>query len=102
MAQFDVFKNPRGGAYPLLLDVQADLLERLATRMVVPLMARKRYGAKLISKLNPVCTLGGTEYVVLFQEMASIPATALGDRLHSLATRRAELVAALDLLFTGI
>jgi hypothetical protein len=32
-------------AYPLLLDVAAELLSALATRVVVPLMSRRRYGA---------------------------------------------------------
>jgi hypothetical protein len=59
MAQFDVYKNPRGGAYPLLLDVQAELLARLATRVVVPMMTRKRYGAKPITRLNPIAHVRG-------------------------------------------
>lgn len=37
MAQFDVFRNPRGGLLPLLLDIQADVLAQLETRVVVPL-----------------------------------------------------------------
>ena len=102
MAQFDLHRNPRGGAYPLLLDVQADLLERLATRVVVPLVTAKRHGARPITRLNPVVKLEGKDYVVLFQELASIPTSALGDRVGSLADRRPELVAAVDLLFTGI
>jgi hypothetical protein len=31
MAQFDVCRNPRRGLFPLLLDVQSDLLSELAT-----------------------------------------------------------------------
>lgn len=101
MPQFDLHKNPRGGAYPLLLDVQADVLERLATRVVVPLTTSKRYGGKPISRLNPTVVLGGIEYVLVFQELAAIPAASLGERVGSLAARRAELIAALDLVFTG-
>lgn len=101
MAQFDVFQNPRGGHYPLLLDVQAEIVAGLATRVVVPLMPLKRYG-KPITKLNPTAKLRGTEYVLVFQELSAIPRDALGDRVGSLASRRTELVAALDLLFTGI
>lgn len=101
MAQFDLFRNPRAGAYPLLLDVQADLLARLSTRIVVPLMTAKRYGAKPITRLNPTVTVRGVEHVLVFQELAAIPASALGDKVGSLADRRADLVTALDLLFTG-
>lgn len=102
MAQFDVFKNPRGGAFPLLLDMQTDLLSRLATRVVVPMASLKKYGAKPIGRLNPIVVVRGVEYVSVFQELAAIPTSALGERLESVAGRRAELVAALDLMFTGI
>lgn len=101
MAQFDVFRNPRRGMFPLLLDVQSDLLSQLATRVVVPLASRSRYGTPL-SRLNPTARIGRVEYVLVFQEMAAIPVAALGERVSSLAARRGELVAALDLLFTGI
>ena len=102
MAQFDVYKNPRRGAYPLLLDVQADLLSQLATRVVVPLMSSKRYGARPITGLNPTAVIGDKEYVLVFQELAGIPTAVLRQPVVSLAARRTELVAALDLLFTGI
>jgi toxin CcdB len=102
MAQFDVYRNPRRGAFPLLLDVQADLLDRLATRVVVPLMTTKRYGTRPITRLNPTAKIGTAEYVLVFHELAAIPATMLRKPMASLAARRAEIVAAIDLLFTGI
>lgn len=102
MGQFDLHRNPKGGTYPLLLDVQADLLGALATRVVVPLVTVKRHGARPITRLNPVVRISGVDYVVLFQELAAIPASALGAAVGSLAARRDELVAAVDLLFTGI
>ena len=102
MPQFDVSRNPRSRQYPLLLDVQADLLAQLATRVVVPLVRLKRPGAGPITRLNPVATIHGKEYVLLFQEIAAIPKSALGGVVASLATRRAEIIAAIDLLFTGI
>jgi len=101
MAQFDVYKNPRGGEYPLLLDVQSDLLSRLATRVVVPLVVRDERAAP-ISRLNPTATIGGVEHVLHFQELAAVPETVLRDPVASLASRRTELVAAIDLLFTGL
>jgi toxin CcdB len=102
MAQFDVFKNPRGGAYPLLLDIQSDVLSRLENHVVVPLVARKKYGHKPIARLNPVATIGGVEYLLIFQDLASMPVSALGERVASLAGRRVDLVAAIDPSFNGI
>ncbi len=102
MAQFDVFKNPRGGSYPLLVDLQADVLARLDTCVIVPVMTLKRYGARPITRLNPTVKLEGTEYVLVFQEMAAIPRSSLGEPVASLRSRRDALIAAVDLLFTGI
>jgi toxin CcdB len=102
MAQFDVHENPRKRDYPLLLDVQAELLSRLETRVVVPMVLLKRYGVRPITRLNPIARIRGVEYLLLFQELAAIPTSEMGDKVTSLAGRRADLLAALDLLFTGI
>jgi toxin CcdB len=102
MAQFDVHRNPKRGAFPLLLDVQADLLSSLATRVVVPMTKLDRRSAKPISRLNPTASVDGVTYALVFQELAAIPKAALGERVTSLMGRRVELIAALDLLLTGI
>lgn len=101
MAQFDLHKNPRRGEYPLLLDVQSDTLARIGTRVVVPLMTAKNYGTP-ITRLNPVVAIGRVSYVLVFQELAAVPAEALGEKVGSLAERRADVIAAIDLLFTGV
>ena len=101
MAQFDVYRNPRPGPFALLLDVQAGLLSSLATRVVVPMAKRKGHGAPAITQLNPTAKVAGVEYVLVFQELAAVPTTALGEPVGSLKSRRADLVRAIDLLFTG-
>jgi toxin CcdB len=102
MAQFDVYKNVRGGRFPLLLDVQAELLSKLATRVVVPMAAVKQYGATPISRLNPIFKVHGLRYVLVFQELAAIDSKDLGEHVGNLGAHRVELVGALDLLLTGI
>jgi toxin CcdB len=62
MAQFDLFRNVRGGMFPLLVDVQADLLSELATRVVVPLVPAQRWRAKPLTRLNPTSIVRGVEY----------------------------------------
>jgi toxin CcdB len=101
MARFEVFKNPRGGEFPYILDIQAELLAHLASRIVVRMMVRERYG-KPITRLNPTAVVGDREYVLVFQELAAVPRSALGERVTSLSAQREELVAALHLLSTGI
>jgi len=101
MAQFDVLRNPRGGAYPLVVNVQAELHERLATRVVVPLTPRARYAAQPITRLQPLVKVRGEEYVAVVPMIAAVPKASLGERVGTLASRRADLIAALDLLVTG-
>jgi toxin CcdB len=102
MAQFDVFRHTKSRRYPYLLDLQADLLRDLATRIVAPLLPLARLRGKPIGTLNPVIPVAGEPHVIVFQELAAFPASELGDAVASLHARRGELIAAIDLLFTGI
>lgn len=43
VTQFDVYKNPRAGLYPLLLDGQTDVLSALGSRVGVPLVPLEKY-----------------------------------------------------------
>lgn len=103
MAQFDVFANPNSAtaaSIPYLLDVQNDLLEHLATRVVVPLYAESVL-PQPIQHLNPVFQLDGEALVLVTQELAGIPATLLKTKVASLAPDRSRIIAAIDFLFTG-
>jgi len=101
MPQFDVFRSPRAGIYPLVVDVQADLHAKLATRVVVPLIARTRYAAQPLTRLSPILKVLTDDYVAMFPLIATVPRASLGERVGSLAPHRATLIAALDLLITG-
>lgn len=104
MAQFDVYLNPNAAsrkAIPYLLDVQADLLETLATRVVVPLVLAGEMG--LAAKyLNPEFKIKGDAVVMSTAELAGVSSRSLGDKVASLKHKRDEIIAALDLLFNGI
>lgn len=104
MAQFDVYLNPNRStrqAIPYLLDVQADLLDSLTTRVVVPLL-RAEIMELSASKLNPNFTINNTVVVVSSAELAGVSIRSLGEKVASLKAQRNEIIAALDLLFTGI
>ena len=104
MAQFDVYLNPNADtrdAIPYLLDVQADLLDGLATRVVAPLVTAEEM-AVAARHLNPQFKIKGAAVVMSTAELAGIPVRLLGDKVASLKNRRDEIIAALDLLFTGI
>jgi len=104
MAQFDVYLNPSSDtrkSVPYLLDVQAELLDTLVTRVVVPLVLAEEMG--LTAKhLNPQFKIKGVAVVMSTAELAGIPNRSLGDKVVSLKNKRDEIIAALDLLFTGI
>ena len=104
MAQFDVYINPNTAtrkAIPYLLDVQSDLLDTLSTRVVAPLVMEEEVGLAA-QHLNPQFKVKGIAVVMSTAELAGISSRSLGDKVISLKSKRNEIIAALDLLFTGI
>jgi toxin CcdB len=101
MSQFDVFRSPNSVAYPLLVDLQADVHSKLASRIVVPLMTRARFGGQPPTRLTPILNLRGEDYVAMFPSLLAVPKTSLGQIVDSLASQRATLITALGLLITG-
>ena len=104
MAQFDLYTNPSketSGAVPFLLDLQSDLLDPLATRVVAPLFRAESAGPPART-LMPRFEIDGREVVMSTPELAGVSCGQLGSRVGSLADRRDDIIAALDMLFTGI
>lgn len=99
MAQFDVHKlvNRPG----LVIDCQTDLLDHLASRLVVPLLPCAKAPPRA-GRLNPVFQIKGTEHIMLTQSAAAIHRNDLGERIASLADRDREIMNALDFLLTGV
>lgn len=103
MAQFDVYENPdqhSRASVPFLLDVQAELLNKLNTRVVVPLVPVSAI-ARPIPLLNPQLEIEGTTVVMATAELSGIHISLLGAKVGSLKDVRTEIITALDFLFTG-
>jgi toxin CcdB len=98
MARFDAFSNAGGDGY--LLDVQADLLDELTTRVVVPLVPASP-DFKPLRRLNPVFAIGGKQFVMFTHLIATVPAAGLGEPRINLAALEEQIEAALDMLFRG-
>lgn len=96
MAQFDVYSY--GGGF--LMDVQADLMDGLNSRLAVPLLPIE-VAPKPANRLNPVFTVGGARYVMGTQFMAAVPVAELAEKRGSLAHRRHDIKAAIDMIFDG-
>ena len=104
MAQFDVYLNTNPATkknVPFLIDVQADLLDGLATRVVVPLFISAVFG-KPAQHLNPQFTIQDFKVVMSTAELAGVSENILGEKVANLKEQRNEIIAALDFLFTGI
>jgi toxin CcdB len=99
MARFDVYASPDRAGY--LLDIQADLLANLNTRIVVPLLPVDA-APKPAQRLNPVFRLGETDHVMVTQFLSAVRVAILGRPVSTLIERDVEIVAALDLVLSGI
>ena len=81
--------------------MQSNLLDAFATRVVAPLMARRAAGQPA-TRLNPQFRIRNTAVVMSTPELAGISKNRLGKKVTSLAAKRDDIIAALDLVFTGI
>jgi len=105
MAQFDVHRNRNAASrsrFPLLLDIQSDLLDPLATRVVIPLAPAANARARRIDTLTPTLRVDGKDYLLMTPLLAGVAARELGPLAGNLGADRDTIVAALDLLITGI
>ncbi|HLY90979.1 MAG TPA: CcdB family protein [Acetobacteraceae bacterium] len=100
MARLDVHARRDGGP-GYLLDVQADLLSSLNTRLVVPLLPAGQ-APKPAARLNPLFEIAGDPVVMVTQFSSAVPIRELGDRVATLADRHETVMAALDMLITGV
>jgi toxin CcdB len=98
MAKYDVCALVSGSG--LVLDVQADILEPLNTRIVVPLMPLES-APKPARRLNPVFDIDGARLVMATQFASAVRTGELGKPVASLEPRFEEITAALDMLFQG-
>lgn len=97
MARFDVCRLHDGG---LVLDVQADILDELRTRIIVPLL--KRDEAPPPAKyLNPVFHIDGQDYVMKTEFLSAVNRSALSQPITNLAPYSTEITRALDMAFQG-
>lgn len=99
MARHDVYKMPGGGP-GYLVDVQAALLDHLASRVVLPLEPIAR-NPEWLKDLNPVIDILGEPHVLLTQAIVAIPARELKRPVASLRDHQDAITRALDLLLTG-
>ncbi len=101
MARLDVYRSPGKSSRFYVLDVQADLLADLATRVVVPLIPEGDV-RKPAADLNPVFDIEGKRHVMLTQAIATVPRRELRQAVMSLDAQHQAVLRAIDVLLTGV
>lgn len=102
--QFDIDGNPSPRTrehYPVIVDIQGDLLGSLVTRTVVPLAVTALAAARLPRRLCPMFEVAGQDLMLVPFEAApdkrllKVKTASLHDRAH-------EVVAAMDAMLSGV
>jgi toxin CcdB len=104
VAQFSVYRNKNArtkATFPLLVDVQSDLLEPLNTRVVIPMTKAPALARKPVSHLTPGVSFNGDRYVLMTPQLAGVGRAELGPHAGTLMAERQIILAAIDFLLTG-
>lgn len=94
MARFDMHRLRYGS---LVVDCQADFLDEIGTRFVIPLVPRGDGPAPDI-RINPQFTIDGEAMVLVPQFAAAVRTSELRTRVGSLAHEDVRIVHAIDIL----
>jgi len=98
-AKYDVYPNPSGQGY--LLDLQSDLLEGIASRVVAPLVPASA-PLRSASRLNPAFEIESVEHMLVTQSMSAVPSRILEKPVANLSTRFDEITHAIDIVLQGL
>ena len=105
MAQFDVYANPsktQRGEIPWMVDIQSDILDKLPTRLVIPLALRPNMPAAMPRSLCPIISWNGTTLVALPHLAAQFRVKDLGPVHGNLRPQASQFVDALDAVASGV
>lgn len=105
MSQFALYENKdkaSSRAQPYFVNVQSDLLFNLDTRIVIPLTSIELLDKAAPTHLCPIIHLEEGDFVILTQQLTSVPCKILKEEVNDLTAFRTEIITALDFLFTGI
>lgn len=104
MSQFDVHTNPFRRIRerrPFLVVLQSDLIS-LDFDSIVVAPLQPAHAGNFINRLNPAVTFGSRSFVLITQDLSTMRKSQLGASRGSVRHHRDQIIAALDILFTGI
>ncbi len=98
MAKFDVYRDKT--SENLLLDCQADLLDHLRSRLMVPLLPEAQAPVPA-ARLNPTFTIGNARFVMMTEWASAVQLRQLDEPVDSLLDEQDAIGNALDMLIVG-
>lgn len=104
MPRFAVYRNENAGSseeFPFLVDVQAEVLEELGTRVVIPLGQAAQLTGFPMLYLIPTVAFLGKPYALVTPQLAGISRSELGAQAGSLADQERVISTAIEFLLRG-
>ena len=104
MPQFAVYlnKNLRSrSVFPLLVDVQGELLRDLETRVVIALVKSAAFTSYPLGLVMPTVEVDGESYVLVTPQLAGVSQWDLGPHTGSVAAHSHAIFTAMDILLRG-
>ena len=89
-------------SYPLVLNVQSELVDDLHTRVVVPLARATVFRGKGINRLMPILEIEGESWVMLTAQLGAIRVRDMGVEVADFSDNRFTIIAAIDVLLSGL
>ena len=105
MAQFSVYQNKNKATlarFPLLLNIQNDLLAGMQTCVVVPLTKFETLAHSQMGKLTPILLVQGQNYCMMTPQLAGINKREIGAEVEILTSYQHEVINAVDFLLSGV
>jgi toxin CcdB len=96
MARFDLHR--RQGR--LVVDVQADIIPYVGTRLVIPLYELSEV-PRSMPRLHPILPVDERSYVLAAHLIAAVPVGELGRPVGNILRHYDRIVAAIDMVFNG-
>jgi toxin CcdB len=84
----------------LVVDVQADIIPSVGTRLVIPLYELSEV-PRSMPRLHPIIAIEGRSHVLATHLIAAVPIPELGSPIGSLDNHYDRIVAAIDMVFNG-
>jgi toxin CcdB len=94
MSRFDVYRLTDGA---LVIDCQAEFLDDIGTRFIIPLVPRGE-GPPPNSRINPGFNIAGEQVVLITQLAAAVRTNELRTRVGSLDREHLRITGAIDVM----